>query len=194
MFSKLKFRRAGPLLLAVVAASTSFPASAAFTGPYAPANWTPFTQVFVCGTSEVVLTGMPNSLVLRTITGCANIGAGYSLTANIPASGTLSFDWTYSSASAQPPLARYFLGGVGTTLATGNVVSAGTVSIPVVAGQTFSLNLDGSTDATFTITNFNGPLPVAVPTPVPTLDEWARIALAGLLALTAFAVLRRHRR
>lgn len=170
------------------------PAWAAFTGSYAPAQWTPFTQAFGCGSSQVNTVGMPNTLVLRSVTGCANIGASYTLSGNIPGSGTLSFSWSYDSTSFNDAgvvtSASYTLAGVTTTLATGDGPQSGTVSIPVVAGQSFSLSLAGSVNAEYTITNFNGPPAI---TPVPTLDTWAKAVMAGLLGLTAVWGLRRQR-
>lgn len=183
------------VMVPVAAALICLPAWAAFTGNYAQANWTPFTQTFGCGSSQVDTAGMPNTLVLRTFTGCANIGAGYTLTGIIPANGTLSFNWSYDSTSFNDAgvvtSATYTLAGVTTTVASNDGPQSGTVSIPVLAGQSFSLTLNGSTNATYTITNFNGPGAI---TPVPTLDTWAKIGMAGLLGLTAAWAMRRQRR
>jgi hypothetical protein len=183
------------VMVPVAGALICLPAWAAFTGNYAQANWTPFTQTFGCGSSQVDTAGMPNTLVLRTFTGCANIGAGYTLTGIIPANGTLSFNWSYDSTSFNDAgvvtSATYTLAGVTTTVASNDGPQSGTVSIPVLAGQSFSLTLNGSTNATYTITNFNGPGAI---TPVPTLDTWAKIGMAGLLGLTAAWAMRRQRR
>lgn len=192
-------RRALPLgALAIAALCTSLPAAAAFTGAYAPANWTPFTQTFGCGSSTIDVSGVPNTVALRTVTGCANIAVSYSLTGNIPATGTLSFDWSYTSNSfAVTRIASYTLNGVTTNLATGLGPANGTVTIPVTAGQPFQLTLQGGTNASLTITNFNAPQPPAPPpgpAAIPTLGEWARIGLAGLLGLLAWGTLRRQRR
>lgn len=173
----------------------SVPSWAAFTGAYAPANWTTFTQTFGCGSSQVNIAGMPNTLVLRSLTGCANIGASYTLTGTLPMSGNLSFNWSYDSTSFFDATvitsATYSLGGVVTTLASNDGPQNGVVSIPVVAGQSFALTLNGSTNAVFTITNFNAPAPpVATVQPVPTVDTWAKIGLAALLALVAVWKLR----
>lgn len=182
-------------VLFAVTLGFSVPVWAAFTGAYAPANWTPFTQTFGCGTSQVNTAGMPNILVLRTFTGCANIGASYTLTGTLPASGTLSFDWSYDSTSFNDAnvvtSASYSLGGVVITLALNDGPQNGTVSIPVVAGQSFAFTLNGSTNAVFTITNFNAPAPpVPAVQPVPTVDTWAKIGLAAMLALVAIWKLR----
>lgn len=183
--------------LAIAALCACLPASAAFTGAYAPANWTPFTQTFGCGSSTVDVSGAPGSVALRTVTGCANIAASYVLTGNVPATGTLSFDWSYTSNSgAVTRIASYTLDGVTTTLATGFGPANGTVSIPVTAGQPFQFTLQGGLNASLTITNFNAPQPPAPPpgpAAIPTLGEWARIGLAGLLGLLAWGALRRQR-
>lgn len=192
---QLPFQGRRLIMLPAAAALVSIPALAAFTGNYAPANWTPFTQTFGCGSSQVNTAGMPNTLVLRTFTGCANIGAAYTLTGIIPANGTLSFNWSYDSTSFNDAgvvtSATYTLAGVTTTLASNDGPQSGTVSIPVLAGQSFALTLNGSTNATYTITNFNGPGAI---TPVPALDTWAKLGMAGLLGLTAAWALRRQRR
>lgn len=180
------------ILVACVLAFVSLSVWAAFGGPYAAANWTPFTQTFGCGTSQVDTSGMPGTLTLKTITGCANISAGYTLTANIPETGTIVFDWSYASASVGGGTsASYTLAGVTTTLASGNTTASGTASIPVVAGQSFSLDLAGGTNATLTITNFFGP---GGPAAVPALDVWGQIALAGLLGLAGVWAMRRQKR
>lgn len=184
------------VVLFAVTLCFSVPSWAAFTGAYAPANWTTFTQTFGCGSSQVNIAGMPNTLVLRTSTACANIGAGYTLTGTLPANGTLSFNWSYDSTSFNDAgvitSATYSLGGVVTTLASNDGPQNGVVSIPVVAGQSFAFTLNGSTNAVFTITNFNAPPapPVATVQPVPTVDTWAKIGLAALLALVAIWKLR----
>jgi len=179
-------------LLPLVATLICTPAWAAFTGSYAPANWTPVTQAFGCGTSQVDVSAMPNTLTLRTNTACAGIGAGYNLTGTIPVNGTLTFDWTYTGTNAAHT-SSYTLAGVTTTLGSGNSPGAGTVSIPVTAGQTFAFTLNGGVSATLGITNFSGPQAV-VATPVPTLDTAGLAGLAGLLGLTALWALRRQRR
>lgn len=192
MLHSRKDRRFAMLLSAALL--VCMPARADFSGSYAPANWTPFTQTFGCGSSQVNTAGMPNTLVLRTFTGCANISSSYTLTGNIPANGTLSFSWSYDSTSFNDAgvvtSGSYTLAGVTTTLGSNDGPQSGTVSIPVVAGQTFSLTLNGSTNAVFTITNFNAPSGIIS---VPALDTWAKVGLAGLLALTAAWALRRPR-
>lgn len=47
-------------LLLPAVALICLPAWAAFSGSYAPANWTSFTQTFGCGSSQVDVSGMPN--------------------------------------------------------------------------------------------------------------------------------------
>jgi len=178
MLHSRKDRRFAMLLSAALL--VCMPARADFSGSYAPANWTPFTQTFGCGSSQVNTAGMPNTLVLRTFTGCANISSSYTLTGNIPANGTLSFSWSYDSTSFNDAgvvtSGSYTLAGVTTTLGSNDGPQSGTVSIPVVAGQTFSLTLNGSTNAVFTITNFNAPSGIVS---VPALDTWAKVGLAG---------------
>ena len=182
------------LCVALVGAFGSSPAWATFTGAYAQANWTPVTQSFGCGVSSVITLGMPASVRLETFTSCANIIAGYTLTGNIPASGTLSFDWSYTSNFNVGRSASYTLNGVSTTLATGFGPANGSVSIPVVAGQSFSFTLLGGTDASLTISNFSGPQPApANPLAVPTLSEWSRIALVLLLGVCAIWLTRGRR-
>jgi len=161
---------------------------AAFTGPYAAANWTALPQSFGCGSAVVDTSGMPNTLVLQTITGCANIGATYQLTNPIPTTGTISFNWSYTSAGAYS--GNYALGGANTQLASGVGPASGTVTVPVTAGQTFNFSLAGGTNASLTITNFNFTAPVQAPT----MGEWAKLGMAGVLAVAAVAAIRRRSR
>lgn len=185
------FRKPTRWLVPALAVAAALPAWAAFSGSYAPSNWTAIPQSFGCGSGSVSTAGAPNSIVLQTITGCANISVEYVLTNNFPANGTLSFSWAYTSNAASGREASYVLNGVPTVLATGTGPQNGTVSVAVTSGQPFRFVLAGGTNATLTISNFSAPEP---PVPVPTLDFWARVGLAGLLGLTALWALRRQRR
>jgi hypothetical protein len=137
-------------------------AQADFSGPYDHANWT-FTQAgnssFTANLTTLVLTGSNNGSTL-------NAQTEYTIAAD--ASGTVSFDWDYSSIdSLNWDYGGFSVNGVFTTLAFNSTAGTGNFSTAVNAGDIIgfwvftqdSLNGGGN----LTITNFSGP--VAVPEP-----------------------------
>ncbi len=134
--------------------------SSGFEGAYDPSNW--FTSVDGDGSIDVA--GAPGSVTLVGANdGTAN--AETNLCINVAATGTLTFDWSYSSANASAffdPFG-YTINGTFTQLTTtaGGLNQSGTVSITVNAGDEFCFSqrsVDGIFGAgTTTISNFSGP-------------------------------------
>lgn len=183
-------------LIPAALAAVAFPAMAAFTGDFAPANWTPNAQSFGCGTATVDQSAMPASVTLRTLTGCASIGASYNLTNPVATSGTISFSWVFSANNfGQSGL--YAVDGATTVLANGPGATAGTATVPVLAGQTFLYGLNGGVNANLTISNFSFVpavvAPPAGPASIPTLSEWGLIIMSALIAMFGIARTRRRR-
>jgi hypothetical protein len=137
-------------------------AQADFSGPYDHANWT-FTQAgnssFSANLTTLVLTGSNNGSTL-------NAQTEYTIAAD--ASGTVSFDWDYSSVdSLNWDYGGFSVNGVFTTLAFNSTAGTGNFSTAVNAGDVIGFWVF-SQDSTFgagvlEITNFSGP--VAVPEP-----------------------------
>jgi hypothetical protein len=137
-------------------------AQADFSGPYDHANWT-FTQAgnssFSANLTTLVLTGSNNGSTL-------NAQTEYTIAAD--ASGTVSFDWDYSSIdSLNWDYGGFSVNGVFTTLAFNSTAGTGNFSTAVNAGDIIGFWVF-SQDSTFgagvlEITNFSGP--VAVPEP-----------------------------
>ncbi len=111
-----------------------------FTGPYAFSNWTTFIppqggSVTPMGDNEVMLTS-PNST-----SNCAGAATMFSIV--IPLSGQLVFDWNYTTVDVDGPAFDpfgYRLNGIFFQLTnnSGPDTQNGTVSIAVVAGNTFA--------------------------------------------------------
>jgi len=137
-------------------------AQADFSGPYDHANWT-FTQAgnssFSANLTTLVLTGSNNGSTL-------NAQKEYTIASD--ASGTVSFDWDYSSVdSLNWDYGGFSVNGVFTTLAFNSTAGTGNFSTAVNAGDIIGFWVF-SQDSTFgagvlEITNFSGP--VAVPEP-----------------------------
>ena len=137
-------------------------AQADFSGPYDHANWT-FTQAgnssFTANLTSLTLTGSNNGSTLNALT-------EYTIAAD--ASGTVSFDWDYSSVdSLNWDYGGFSVNGVFTTLAFNSTAGSGNFSTAVNAGDIIGFWVF-SQDSTFgagvlEITNFSGP--VAVPEP-----------------------------
>ena len=137
-------------------------AQADFSGPYDHANWT-FTQAgnssFTANLTTLVLTGSNNGSTL-------NAQTEYTIAAD--ASGTVSFDWDYSSIdSLNWDYGGFSVNGVFTTLAFNSTAGTGNFSTAVNAGDIIGFWVS-SQDSTLgagvlEITNFSGP--VAVPEP-----------------------------
>ena len=175
--------------LSTAAMSTTIPAYAGFTGPYAPSQWATGNQTFGCGSSEVDTSGMPDTLILLTSTGCSNIATSYRLTDPIPVSGTFTFNWNYVGIGAHHT-GSYLLDGVETVLANGNGTAAGSITLPVTAGQSFKFQLVGGSSVSLMITNFMASVPAPTVFAVPIMPAWAKGVLVLLLAAAAFFSIR----
>ncbi len=152
-----------------------------FAGPYAPANWTQS----IGGDGSINTGGAPGSITLNgsdDYSGYKNVD----FTIAAPASGTVSFDWSYSSFDFDGPEYDpfgYLLNGSFAQLtdSAGSNDQSGTASFSVLAGDVFGFrqNSDDSQygRASTTISNFNGPLPNSplppVPGPLPLLGAGA---------------------
>lgn len=137
-------------------------AQADFSGPYDHANWT-FTQAgnssFTASVSTLTLTGSNNLSTLNALT-------EYTIAAD--ASGTVSFNWDYSSIdSLNWDYGGFSVNGVFTTLAFNSTAGSGSFSTAVNAGDKIGfwvLSQDSTGGAgVLKITNFSGP--VSVPEP-----------------------------
>lgn len=152
----------GALSLTALSLGVSTPAHATnFTGYYAVVNWTTSTPVG----GSVNTGGAPNSISLTSPDNSSIGGTNFTIAA--AGSGTVSFNWSYTTADADPsrdPFC-YLLDGVFTRLTdnNGSVSQSGTANFNVTQGQIFSLaafSFDGLFGAsTTTITNFNAPVP-----------------------------------
>lgn len=172
--------------LGAVAALLAFqvPAHAAFSGYYAPANWT-LTELGD-GPGIVDTSGAPGTLVLTGGDEGAMTDTYFTIASG--GAGTFSFDWSYSSTDDPGYDAGfYILDSLGNyTLLSFTDGESGSISVPVTAGQLIGFNIY-SEDGQFgpgvlTITNFSAP---AVPEP----------ATYGLMALGLLAIgLRASRR
>ncbi len=149
-----------------------------FQGPFAPANWTAQPNGGSINTS-----GAPTSISLTS----SNDGAGPDNTnffIRSSATGTFSFDWTYTTSDRDGPLYDpfgYTINGNFTQLTndSGPNTQSGSVTVTVNAGDVFGFR-QRSTDsifgsATTTIRNFRAP----VPGPISAL---AVLPLAGMAA------------
>ena len=142
-----------------------------FAGYYAPANWTQTIQP----DGSINTGGAPASI---TLTGADNGGDNKNtdFTIAAPSAGTVSFDWSYSTAdisSGWDPFG-YLLNGAFIKLTNDGVANqSGSASFSVLAGDVFGFR-QNSFDSIFgrastTISNFN----VAVPGPLPLLGAGA---------------------
>jgi len=193
-------------LAAVTAAlvGLSMPALADFSGYYAPGNW--MTNQLPDPSTDggsMDISSAPMSITLigsnKALFDDANppepvyffSELGYTITA--PASGTVSFSWSYVSSDSDGPLsdpAGYHINGSITQLSDNDGLATqpgGNVSFVVLAGQTFGFYLNSNDNhfgnATLTITNFMAPIP-----------EPASVAMMslGLLGVAVAAARRRR--
>lgn len=180
-----KFTKLFVLFLGVVALAQAD--LIGFSGAYDPANWTlsnvPVNLGGIVGGS-VDTSGAPASIVLRGgNNGLYNVG-WTTWTIAAPASGLVSFDWSYLSYDGWGPAwdpAGWVLNGAYTQLSGGGANSqSGSASFSVTAGDTFGFyvrtydGLDGG--GTITPSNFSAP----TPEPATLLLVGGPLVLAGL--------------
>ena len=131
-----------------------------FTGPFAPSNWT-FTNTNANGSVDI--TNAPSSISITSGNNNSNINGLTDYSIIIPQSGTLSFNWSYTTnddASYDYPLFIYNnITSMFTGFNTGGENNQnGSVSIPVTEGLLLNLrmytadNVAGA--ASVTISNF----------------------------------------
>lgn len=163
-------------------------AYAAFDGDYDISNWTS-----TLGTGSIDVSGAPLGV---SLTG-GNDGSGNLsstiFSVAITAAGTLSFDWSYSTAESNSfwdPFGYELNGSV--TRLTSNGVGAGSnqsgsVSIAVSAGDIFGFRQttrDNQFGAASTgISNFSAPSLTPAPVPVPPSFGLFGFALGGLVMM-----------
>lgn len=139
-----------------------------FTSTYTPANW---ATTHVPGTDVGIVhtTGAPASIAIESSDG-GNFGNHSVIwTCTIPCDGNISFNWSYfttdvDGAGFDNP--EYAINGINQGFLpgynpVGNISQSGSFSLPVSAGQTFSLIMTAIDDilgpATTTFTNWQGP-------------------------------------
>lgn len=136
-------------------------AEANFSGPYDVANWT-FQNTGGSTNGSVNTSGAPNSILL---TG-GDTGSGMAGTTDFTivavASGTVSFDWTFSSFdSLANDFGNFLLNGVPTLLSLSYLPDSGSFSINVNQGDIFGFQCLTTTNmfgaAMLGVSNFNGP-------------------------------------
>ena len=142
-------------------------ARAAFVGPYDPTNWS------LVNTNADGAFNFPDNATLLLVGG--NNGSGTQGTTDFliiaPATGTVSFDFSYFSADSDATVdfAGYLIGSTFTQLTTQLFQTGSGISFSVNQGQTFGFRV-ATTDNTgepgqFTVTNFSGPGAASVPEP-----------------------------
>jgi len=176
-------------------------AAPSFSGPYAYGNW---STTFVHDGGTTVDTSSTSTLTIDGgNSGCPSINeciVHFSI--QVPGTGVISFDWTFSTIDAFPFFEQFGFGldGILTELTILDLaVESGTnVKVPVTIGQTFEFFYDcndcGFGPGTAAVTNFSGPAPVVVNppgTPVPEPGTMALMLAAGV-ALLGTGVRRRR--
>ncbi len=155
-----------------------------FAATYAPANW---TQALLNSNGSVNTTLAPSQITLTSSNGLSGNGqTNYTIT--IPCTGIVTFNWTYSTSDAGPQydIPRYSInGGSAINFPTFKAQNGdpkqqtGSVSIPMTAGQTLTLqahtsdNLGGS--ASIIIQNFSAPYQTTASQTV----KWYTASIAG---------------
>lgn len=160
-------------------------AMADFSGAFAVANWTT-PQSFFCLTANVNTAGAPASVAISA--GCGTVIQGFKHN-GAPSNGTITFN--YSGYNNVNTIASYDVGGPGTAFPA---AAAGSITLPVTAGQLFQITLtNNGGSGPITISNFTF-TPAGGPASVPTLSEWTMAALASFIAMFGFVVMRRRQR
>ena len=146
-----------------------------FAGYYAPANWTQSIQP----DGSINTGGAPANI---TLTGADNGGGNKNtdFTIAAPSGGTVSFNWSFSTADIPAyDDFGYLLNGAFTQLTdnSGAQTQSGSASFSVLAGDLFGFR-QNSEDSIFgrastTISLFNGPVAASVPGPLPLLGAGA---------------------
>ncbi|MCX7767686.1 MAG: PKD domain-containing protein [Flavobacteriales bacterium] len=137
-----------------------------FTGPYAPANWTTYANN---SNGTVNSSGAPASITITSgDNGSGTLGTN-GWTIIIPASGTITFNWSYSTIDWGPQYdyPQIVINGNPQLFpgfnTSGSVSQSGSASINVNAGDQFSLEMLTTDNVygpgTVTISNFVGPAP-----------------------------------
>ena len=149
----------GALVAAALTAAPMPAVAVGFSGDYDPTNWT--TTLSPLSDGSVDTTNAPNDI---TITGPNNLqGPSFiNYTIKAPGSGSVSFDWLYSTADFPGGDSfGYLINGVRTQLTDDpNTLPTGT-AFSVVSGDIFGFYV-ASTDGNFgagiaTVSNFSGP-------------------------------------
>jgi hypothetical protein len=172
-------KAAAPIALAATSlALAANPAQALtqFAGDYGPANWTQSIQP----DGSINTGGAPNSVILNGSDDYSGSNANTDFTITAPLGGTVSFNWSYSTADFHvwDPFG-YLLNGAFTQLTnnSGAGNQTGSMSFNVIAGDVFGFR-QNSADSQFgrastTISLFNGPMAASVPGPLPLLGAGA---------------------
>jgi MYXO-CTERM domain-containing protein len=152
-------------------------ASADFSGPYDPANWTLNANG---GNGFADTTAAPISITLWGSDDGSGFQTDTDYTVAAVASGTWSFDWFYTTVDGfNWDSGGYLLNGVFTQLAGPNLGAplGGSVSIGVNAGDIIGFRV-------YSVDNYGGPARLDVTNfvgPVPAPGALAMLGLAGLV-------------
>jgi hypothetical protein len=133
-----------------------------FTSSYAPGNWTTINTVG----GSFNTSGAPNSISITS--GNSGIAGGTEMRLTVPANGTISFTWSYSTIDgAAYDYPQYTTNGStytnlpGYSTSGSSIQGPSTASIAVTAGSIFGIRMytaDGGFGAATTIfSNFSGP-------------------------------------
>jgi len=164
-----------PVAAAALIMTTESAQARPFSGAYAPANWT-----FTNNGGSGAFTNDGATLTITGDNGGLAGGQNTDYTIAAAAAGTVTFDWSYTSADTGTyDSGGYLKNGVYTALATNAAPGSGTgVSVTVNAGDIVGFRVfsfDGIIGAgTLTITNFNGPVPAP--------GALALLGLAGMVS------------
>jgi hypothetical protein len=132
-----------------------------FASLYAPGNWTTINPAL----GSINSSGAPSTLSITS--GNSSIVGGTEYRITVPASGTITFSWSYSTVDGAPyDYPQYTTDGTTYTVLPGystggSTVQSGTASIAVTQGSVFGIRMytvdGGFGAATTTFTNFTAP-------------------------------------